>query len=569
MGVAACGKDTPSPQAQKPEVTAKTPDVAVPSTVFESTDAASETGTASGSDPEPNDTPESAISLRSGQPVTGLIGAPLDSRGRDGDQDWYVLTVPDGEPVVARADLVGVDDLDVVLEWANPKLQRRGKYRAIVQADAVIKTPGPETLVAIALKPGKHYFRVREAWYRKTKRKASTSPYTLTVTTGPWQAGVDIEPNDKDPEALSTAFETLGEGLIGHVGDHDLWRIDIPPEVAATHLRVTIDAVKGLAMTGVLSRTPQGEQLRNGRGAANAPLVFRNVGAPPIVEGQARSLYVRVGAHAGANVQNRYSVKVEAEVARTDGAATETEPNDGTDSATVVAIPGVALARKLPASLILYGHIDHRRDRDFFTVTVDKPTSLAATLTPPMKADYALDVLGPAGTKPVSASATRAGQNEIARGLLLTPGKWHIVVRRQRGKADDAGAYALTLEMSDGANTESEPNNKPGDRLVTLVAGKMMQGWLSPATDKDYWTVDLSAAASGAIVTFKLKAPTGASLKAGLYTKDTKVLTVSERLVGEASFTHFLEPGIYLLNVWNEGKPGTAASDPYGVTMLE
>jgi len=567
----ACFGDKPAPEKPPPIVKKKKPPTTaqVDVSVYESADAKPVEPRAEDLEQEPNDGPEEALPLTSGQPAKGVIEPPKDKRKRKGDQDWYVLTVPGTAPMLARAALTGADDIDVVLEYAHPKKRRGGKYRAIVQADVQVKKPGDEVLPALKLDPGKHYFRVREAWYRAKKRTGSAKPYTLTVSLRSWQEGVDAEPNDRDPKALSVAFDASGDGLIGHMGDRDPWRVEVPTDKAGGRVRATITPIPGVKMTAAVRVGEKGNYGKTAIAEEGHGLVLRNITVPlpaAVDGGEAKGstpVFVRVGARDGASVESGYTVRVSPEVAIPEGGKVENEPNDDLGTGTLVELPAGGAGQ-----VLYYGFLDHRRDVDIYRIEVKAPMSLGALLTPPLEADYAFDLRGPGDTA-LSAKRAKAGQNEVMRGVGLTPGTWRLLVRRQRGKANAKAMYALTLDFADGTLSESEPNNTVVGRLKPLQPGKALKGWIYPAGDRDFWTVDLSKATEGRIATFKVKAPPGLVLEAGLYKDDGSVITLKKRLAAEATFTHYLQPGVYRVQMWAQDKNGAEAQTPYELTLLE
>ncbi len=567
-----CFADKPAPEKPPPIVDKRAPQQppVVDVSVFEpaaASEPVAEEPEISAQDAEPNDRPEQAIAVTPGRPLRGVIGRPADPKGRTGDQDWYVLTVAGDTPMLGRAELSGADDLDVVLEYVSPKPRRRGKYRAIVQADVQVKRPGPEVLPSLNLGPGKHYFRVREAWYRNKRRTGSAKPYRLRITLRPWIEGADAEPNDADPDALKTELDVGGQGLIGHVGDRDLWAVHLPPSAAGGRVRVTITPIPGLEMTAAVRFEPHGEFGKSSHGDAGKTLILRNIGVPPPgskAEQAPPPLFVQVGTRRGASVESRYSVFVGMESAGPQGGLVEREPNDGPDGSTRVEAPDG------PGEVLIHGFLDHRRDVDVYEFTVNGPMSLGAMLTPPMGADYAFNLRGPEGIA-LSAKRTKAGQSEIMRGVGLLKGSWRLMVRRQRGETNAKAAYALKLEFGDGDRSEAEPNDAFSSTRVSPLpaSGQPARGCIHPAGDRDLWLVDLTKATEGRIATFKVKAPPGLLLKAALYAADESVLTIAERLSDESTFTHYLEPGAYRLRVWGVDKSATEAQTPYEISLLE
>ncbi len=513
-------------------------------------------------DPEPNDTPAQAVPLRPGVPVSGLIAPPEDPR--HGDQDWYALDVPGTTPALGRVTLTGASDLDIVLEWVAPR--RHGKPRVIVRADVNERRPGPETLTALKLPPGRAYFRVREAWYRGRKRTGSTIPYRLEATLAPWREGTDAEPNDKPKDAIPLAFEALGEGTIGYVDDVDLWRVALPPSVVGRAIQVEVGRIPGRSVWA--SAKLQGAKLvlRKGGSAKGGPLRLRALYIPPQAGPQPPPLEVRVSADAP-SPQASYTLRVSAEPTSQSQEALEAEPNNTR-----------ALANLLPRGLgerSVLGYIDCRRDRDVFRLELAEEATLRATLSPPADTDLDLSVSsavtdGPR-SKPFTAHAGGPGAREELRGVGLTPGTWYVQIRGHGRRGFD-GQHPYRLQVGLDAGTtgaEREPNDARGDAGVRpLVPGTPEHGWIFPAGDGDWWRLDVGGAPAGSITTVRFRSPPGLAVVVRLHDESGVLRAKTEPTVGDGTLTYFLQPGVYFVRVKAAARRGANPEAPYELELL-
>ena len=569
FALAACFGDKPAPEkappvlSSAPKAETKQPVADIPA--VQTPDAASANPVVTvAPDREPNDTPQEAIVLAPGQTATGFIAEPDDPKARRGDQDWYAIEVKGQSPMTAKVSVEGADDLDIVLEYMDPKPRRRGRYRAIVQADVIQKKPGPEVLVGLRLEPGKHYFRVRQAWYRRKPRKGSLSPYRLSHSLSPFSPRADTEPNNRPKNASEGTFDRSFEGLIGHRGDRDLWAVRLPSDMAGQRVRVHLAPFGNAMMTLAIAAPGRPELGSAVNGTAANPIELRNVYVPEGLADDARVLYVKVGARAkAASVTDPYRVTVSPETALVAGAVSEREPNDDFEIATPVTTVASASQPQ-----VFYGYIDHARDEDVFRIDLGKPANLSVSLTPPLDSDLSVHIHGVDGHVS-SAEHTARGQSEMVRGLALKPGMWHVVVKRQSGQVSTKAAYALQLELLDTAGLESEPNDNATGPLKSLEPGKPAKGWLYPVRDRDFWAVTVGDDNQGRIATFRLNLPPGLVAKAGIYKADGTVLTIAERLVANATFTHFLQSGTYHLQVWAASPTSSDAQTPYTLTLLK
>lgn len=506
-------------------------------------------------DTEPNDGPASAMPLALGVPTRGYIDPPPASD--QGDADWYVVTVTGDEPVQLSASLSGADDLDVVLEWMNPGLGS-ARSRAIVRADVVRKQPGPEMLAALRVPPGKAYFRVRGAWYRGKERRASDRPYTLLVTHKPLRPGTDAEPNDRRRDAIRMAFDEMGWGTIGHVGDGDVWAYDLTESLAGRRLRVDLTAPPELELSLSVGLDTHKAALREAPTAGSETLSLRGLYVPA----GAQTLFAVVKGRRGRAGAELYSIRASVEPETPDEVA-EHEPNGRARIATHLSGAGKVV-----------GFLDHARDIDVYELQLDAPRRLDVELRPPLGGTAKLALTDGQGTEVRASTAGEAGATRALRGFGLGPGTWRLVVSGTDKSYDAKRPYGLDIQLSEPSEAEElEPNELSTDPNVrSLLAGKVAQGWVHPAGDVDTWrvAVGVSDAPDGQITTFRVGAPPGMRLNVHLHGPDGKAVARRESLGGkDATFTQFLTPGIYTVRVGASDAAAADAVQPYEVEVVE
>jgi hypothetical protein len=164
---------------------------------------------------EPNNTPATANSLASGRPIRGQVGkriAPEES-----DRDYYRFAVEGSEPVVLRAELSGLPNMELILEVFD------AAGKKVAESDNGGVGDG-ELIPNLKLAPGEHYIAVREVWTAGRPAMENVSDwYTLTATWKPLEAGHETEPDDQVGAALPVNPGEPMRGYLGRVDDVDYY----------------------------------------------------------------------------------------------------------------------------------------------------------------------------------------------------------------------------------------------------------------------------------------------------------------------------------------------------------
>ncbi len=167
------------------------------------------------SEQEPNERPDQALTLARDAVVTAALAADPAK----GDEDWYRLA-----PMVARTaeiSVTGIPGGDVVLEVYDRDRNRLGSVNSEGEGK-------PERFPNLFVE-GERFVRVSSA------RKGSGGAYTLTVSYRRPNDGEEREPNDRAVDAHPLALGQTVAAYIGHAGDGDWYRIELPaPEPGAS-----------------------------------------------------------------------------------------------------------------------------------------------------------------------------------------------------------------------------------------------------------------------------------------------------------------------------------------------
>ncbi|HEX8539836.1 MAG TPA: ABC transporter substrate-binding protein [Cystobacter sp.] len=162
---------------------------------------------------EPDDRPEQALTLARDATVSASLGADPSKP----DEDWYRLAP--STPRVADVSVSGIPGGDVVLEVYDAP----GVRSANLNSAGVGK---PERYPNLFVE-GERWVRVASA------RKGTGGAYTLEVRYHVPEDGVEREPNDRAVDATPLQLGQTVAGFIGHAGDEDWYRLELPEPAQA------------------------------------------------------------------------------------------------------------------------------------------------------------------------------------------------------------------------------------------------------------------------------------------------------------------------------------------------
>src|SRR6218665_539906 len=167
-----------------------------------------ETGPEQLGEKEPNERPEQALALAKDATVSASLGADPSKP----DEDWYRLAP--ASPRVADVSVSGIPGGDVLLEVYDAP----GVRSASINSAGVGK---PERFPNL--------FVEHERWVRvASARKGTGGAYTLEVRYHAPEDGVEREPNDRAVDATPLPLGQAVAGFIGHAGDEDWYRLELP-----------------------------------------------------------------------------------------------------------------------------------------------------------------------------------------------------------------------------------------------------------------------------------------------------------------------------------------------------
>lgn len=481
---------------------------------------------------EPNDSTATALVIDG----SAVVEANLGADPAHPDADWYALTA--SLPRTADLVVTAPPGADVAMEVVD----EAGTVLAAVNEAG----PGGSERLPNLDVSGKAWVRVVAV------KKGVGGAYTLTVTLRDRQPGYELEPNDRRADATQVALGQAVSGLIGHPGDADWFRYELPsdedaPADAPTDvttpadldapaplpnalpvaplgddgdvvdagddeadggetdagtpaeprlaLRVDVSAVEGVAFE-VQVVTEAETVLFSAKGQPGAPLSLRNLG----VRLADRALFVVLrstpidggkdkAAHRGANPDVGYTLTVAPEEA---GDSAELEPNDEPGDAT-----------PLPANSYRDGFISPRGDVDYFELLTDGPQVASFSLEGVEKVDLVLSLVQlRAGGKAEVVLRSDEGGVKAPERLTNVACDGRCLVRVEGAAKKVAGQwvrdqenadqpYRLSAQVTpDDGSLEREPNDTP-QTATRLEPGQQVRGTVYPKKDVDYFSLDL------------------------------------------------------------------------------
>lgn len=215
---------------------------------------------------EPNNTPAQANRISSGRPIKGQIGKRIAVE--ESDRDFFRFHVAGAAPLVLRAELSGLPNMELVLEVFD------GAGRKIAEADNGSVGAG-EVIPNLRVEPGEHYVAVREVWTAGRPATENVSDYyTLTSTWKAIEPGRETEPDDNAGAALPIDAGTTMRGYLSRADDVDYYYVRGPgggtlagevTGVAGVDVRIVV--LPAGATTGPPGALPAGAKVFDAGGA--------------------------------------------------------------------------------------------------------------------------------------------------------------------------------------------------------------------------------------------------------------------------------------------------------------
>ncbi len=487
---------------------------------------------------EPNDGYERATPIPLGSPVQGRIFPR-------GDDDWYVLRVPERGHLELALDSIP-PELLLGLRLHDRNLQQLAEGFAL--------NPGDPVSARFEISaPGDYVVRV---WDQRDNRY-STLPYTFGTAFVP--VPDPNEPNNRFRDATLLAERNQATGRIHPVGDVDWFRFSVPQpgplriQIAQTtgfQPALSLRNDSGNALVDVAARNP-GDVLELTYSATAADTFLLRVSdaggnqmgsesyVVSIVGGafqQSHPLVDRSPAFAPNPALAGQSVRLDAPALDPDGSVAAWEwtsdldgplgttsplavPNLSTGihrlavrardasglwsarvDRTLIVAPSllaeaeynnsVATAYPVPLGTWIVGQILPATDEDYFKVYVDRPGRLEILLSAVAPSERLHLTAYDAEGRWLGHDSAAANPGEsVDLAFFVSPG-WHHVRVRDADNRAGAGTYALRVALREGVDL-NEPNASIGLATPLPLDAVVTNATVSPAGDEDWYSVEV------------------------------------------------------------------------------
>lgn len=534
------------------------------------------------SEKEPNDSAATALVLER----TSMVEANLGADPQKPDVDWYVLKTALPRTVDFQASCP--NGADISLEVVDES----GGVLAQVNAGGVGANERLPNLDVSA----KTFVRVVAV------KKGVGGAYQVTTKFAERMPGYEIEPNERKVDATPVALGQAISGSIGHGGDVDWFRYELPADEAVQApleepdagvpdagadagmiaekrlaLRVDTSAVEGVS-TDLQILTEAEAVLFTAKSKENGPLSLRNVGvraADRVIFIAVRSATIGAGKDVkkGSNAEISYTLTVAPE--DTSGNA-EFEPNDEASRAT-----------DIPANSYRDGFISPKGDIDVFRLITDGPSIAKLQLSGVDKVDLVLSVVKAVDGKPdevvLKANEGIAREPEQLNNVACD-GVCFIRVEAASKKVDgkwvreDENAdqpYRLNVVVLPDDGSEEKESNNTAAAATPVKLGKPIRGTIYPKKDLDYFAIDLRdrpvKTALRATVIGVLKVDVGLYLHRVEEDGKLTLVQTSDSAKGDRPETvrFAAEPGLYVIEVRDAKNREANFQDSYQLSVDE
>ena len=411
---------------------------------------------------EPNNAIEDAMSIRPDTVYQGYINEKMD-------QDWYRITLPEDSSAVLRAELSGINDINLKMELFEPDKDLLLDINRYKEGEG-------EIITNYTLRPGDTYLRVRELWLKSNEKKFNdTLSYDLKIHLSALDPGLELEPNNKAVEATPITANTAMHGYISPYNDVDWFRLPLVHD-ENSYLKLTLTGVEKVD-TRISVYDPIEAVIRStDKAGKNEAEEIINLGIDP----EREFYYVVVG---GGKWQTDESVPYElkAEFIETENRM-EFEPNGRIEKATAL-FEGDSIC----------AFIESAKDVDWYRIMTEPSEKRVARLE--LKAVPEVDfkiTLTNEWEEPVLVVDEKGEQgDEYITNIGVSEGdKYFIKVESIKNGYNIDQQYCLFLKLRSSFKSEEfELNNNP-ETANSIELTKTMEGYIHPSSDVDFYRFD-------------------------------------------------------------------------------
>lgn len=418
---------------------------------------------------EPNDTIAQAHSLELGMTMRGYL-ATAD------DHDFYRVRLD--RDTVLRIELSGIKGVNHALRlWRD---RGDGDPVVVKEIDDSRKS-SPEIMANIMGRRGTWIVEVTHG-ARDSRRGNQETPYDLTVT-GREAVNEEEEPNDAPDQATTLR---AGRSLAGYYSParnplnnnkdaqhrEEDWYVYSPDRAGGTPpvIDITLTGVPGVNASITLYDEELNEIASADNGGPGEGELLKGLG----LDAAKSKYYIMVASkNYSANHEVPYTLSL---TEMQPDAGYEIEKNDSFEKANTLTAQSIT------------GRFNTLADRDYYRFKADRQGAwYRVELRPPADADAVVTLYNGEQEQVAEVSGSGAGTRVVIPSLFMN-GDIFIVVRARSIKTIPSADYFLSITpMTPAASMEKEPNNTTSQ--ATPFTGRRIEGFLSSATDKDYYLI--------------------------------------------------------------------------------
>jgi len=390
-----------------------------------------------GQESEPNDRRESANELKLGQAVGGFFA-------KRSDEDWFKLIVDKPGKSLVLIDITAVPGVDSHLELYDAN-------GSSLWGVNETRENGPESIFNLALAQGVYYIQV---WARQAN---INNHYVLhTRILGPWQEGLEAEPNNREKDATGLKLGQSVEGFFQFDGDEDYYKLIID-KPGKSEIQVDLSAVPGVdTRFGITDKVGNALWDANAASKGEPETVAHFV----VTEG---TYYIWVKGYQK-NITDKYTFSARFLGPWQEGQ--EAEPNNEFKQ-----------AGEIKFNMPFTGRINSRYDSDYYFINVPEPGPdiLVIQVSGVPGVQWNLYLLDPKENYLDQSRAAEAGKGEEIVRMKLRPGTYYLQVQVRTGM--NIGAeYTLWA---------GKPQKPPATAEEVQQALRRALDWLASKQQKD------------------------------------------------------------------------------------
>jgi len=477
---------------------------------------------------EPNNTSEQAQPVTNGTIAKGFINEKLD-------QDWYKISIPPDSSTILRAELTGIENINLKLELFD------ASQNLLLEVDR-LKESEPEILTNYELKPGAVFLRVRELWLKSQEKKFNdTLAYNLRIHLNEVTANVELEPNMKAIKSTLLRPDSTIRGYISPYNDVDWFRLPLPQN-GDGYLQLTLSGVENVDLKLKVYDPIEALIYSADDGKKGEGEKISNLG----IDFQKEFYYVVVaGDKWQTNETQRYELQAKFIPAKHD---MEFEPNDRLVKATAL-VDGDSVL----------GFIDRGDDVDWYFIQTNAVESHIAKIEVHgiPHVDFKMTLTNELEEPILIVNETGEQENERITNIgLLGNNKYYLKLESVNKGANVEDPYSVFLLMIPFYGGEEFELNNSESSANLIEVEKAIAGYIHPVGDVDFYQLILPNRYSGKleiILEGMMKVNTDLTLYNNSMNVVAKAAAKPAEGIERLTFDAF--PGIYYIQVYdNDGK---------------